>query len=207
MSAPLKQVFDTARTFLNDDNAETWPDQTLMEKSKEAHRELQTQLWIVGSPIVRATTAPITVAPGVTNLVSAQLQPADLLVPTALYEATPGQADWQPMTEQAYFAVGLAPTTILRFWSWFEEQILFIGSTVSRQIIIHYRRLIPIPDAIDKQIGITFGELYIAARTAALAAGTVGNQAVYEAMTNLAKENLNTVIAANRGQQKTATRP
>lgn len=207
MSAPLSTVLATARTYLNDDNIITWPDQTLIPKAQEAHRELQTELWVIGSGLVRKTSNIITVPLGTTNLHEINLQPEDLLTPTAIYEASTVAEDWLPMTEQAYFPPGLQPTTSLVFWQWLDEEIKFVGCTQARRIIIHYRRLIPIPTSATDVIGILFAESYLAARTAAIAAGSVGNADAYAAMTALAKENLAKLIAANRGQQKTGIRP
>lgn len=207
MAVKAIEVLSTVRTFLNDDNASVWTDQALMPKLQEAHRELQTELWIVGSPTVRQTTLAFTVNAGVKNLVEANLQPADLLVPTALYEASPGMSDWTPMTEQAYFAVGIQPGATLTFWAWLKEEIILVGCTVPRQMVIHYRRKLPNLVTVNDTISVTFGELYLSARTAAMAAASVGNDKVHADMTAIAKDNLAKVVAANRGQQKPVMRP
>ena len=211
MAVFMSQVLATARTYLNDDNVTQFPDPVLIPKVQEAHRELQEELWIIGSPLVRAQTAPLAyVAPAVT-LTTALTGVTDFLCPTALFENASGatiiQAGWTPMTESFYIPLGYAMAATLQWWAWAQEVIVLGGATVNRAVIVQYRRQITIPVVATDPIGILFGESYLSARTAAIAAGTVGNKEVYEAMTALAKENLGKVISANRGQQKSSMKP
>jgi hypothetical protein len=53
MAVPLSTVLGAARAYLNDTNATVWTDQVLIPLAQEAHRELQSELWLVGSPLVR----------------------------------------------------------------------------------------------------------------------------------------------------------
>ena len=206
----MSQVLATARTYLNDDNATQFPDPVLIPKVQEAHRELQEELWAIGSPIVRgAVLASYTV--GGVRLDAPAFPPTDLLCPFMLWENASGSTiitpGWQPMTEAFYIPLGTAPGNTLGFWVWQQEAVLLAGSTANRAVVVWYRRQINIPVLATDVIGILFGESYLAARTAAIAAGTVGSKDTYEAMTALSKENLAKVIAANRGQQKPLIKP
>jgi hypothetical protein len=204
----MSQVLTTARTYLNDDNSTQFPDNVLIPKVQEAHRELQEELWVIGSPLVRGQTAPLAYL--TPNVVLPAL-PADFLCPTAVFENAAGSlstaAGWQPMTEVFYIPLGTAQGATLGYWAWQQEAISVLGATVNRAVIVQYRRLITIPVLATDVIGILFGESYLAARAAAITAGTVGNEAVYDKMTALSKENLGKVIAANRGQQKPPLKP
>jgi hypothetical protein len=195
----------TARTLLNDDNATVWTDPILLPKLQEAHRELQTDLWLVGSPVVREVTVPILVTLGNTDL--GANQPQDLIAPTSLKEAESANGTWVDMTEVNYIPFDVAKTSKLVYWAWRGEKILFLGATASRYVVVFYRKLITIPTTANDPIGIIFGELYLGARTAALAAGSVGNKDVYDSITALAKANFEKVVAANRGQQKPIYKP
>jgi len=196
----------TARTLLNDDNATVWTDPVLIPKLQEAHRELQTDLWLVGSPVVREVTSPILVPANSTDL--GTNQPLDLVTPTALKEAdSANSTTWEDMTEVNYIPFNVAKSNKLIYWAWRGEKILFLGSTAPRYVIVFYRKLIPIPATANDPIGIIFGELYLGARTAALAAGSVGNKEVYDTVTALAKANFEKVVSANRGQQKPIFKP
>jgi hypothetical protein len=208
MSVPMSQVLSTVRTYLNDDNNTQFPDPTIIPKIQEAHRELQEELWVMGSPLVRGQTAPLAYAtPG---LILPAL-PVDFLCPTALFENAAGSVaaspGWAPMTEAFYIPLGTVQVATLGWWIWQQEQISLAGATVNRAVIIQYRRLITIPVVATDLIGILFGESYLAARAAAIVAGTVGNAEVFAAMTALAKENLGKVLSANRGQQKPSMKP
>lgn len=208
MAVSMSQVLTTARTYLNDDAATQNPDNTLIPKVQEAHRELQEELWVVGSPIVRAQSTALVVTAGVTTLSpsSSPALPADLLCPTQLFES-PNNSVWSPMTEAYYIPLGYTAVATLNWWSWRQENIIFGGATGSVYVIIQYRKLIPIPVLVTDPIGILFGESFLAVRAAALVAGVLGNPTVYEAMTALAEKNLAKVITANRGQQKPTLKP
>jgi len=204
----MSQVLTTARTYLNDDNATQFPDPVLIPKCQEAHRELQEELWVGGSPNVRALTATLHYVANATVLPAL---PANFLCPMQGFEnawPTPAAPTvWTPMTEAFFNPLGLAQGPTLGFWQWQNETITLIGATVDRSVLFQYRALIAIPILSTDLIGILFGESYLAARTAAIAAGTVGNKEVYAAMTSLAKENLSKVLTANRGQQKPLLKP
>ena len=207
MSAPLSQVLTTARTYLNDDAGQVFPDPVLIPKIQEAHRELQENLWIVGSPLVRGQALLAYATPGTTF----PTPPTDFLCPTALFEnassSTVASAGWVPMTEAFYIPLGTAVGTTLGWWAWQQEQIVIAGASANRAVILQYRRYITVPILSTDLIGILFGESFLAARAAAIAAGSLGNTELYTNMTALAKENLGRVISANRGQQKPIIKP
>jgi len=124
----------------------------------------------------------------------------------SLQIGTPDNA-WIPMTEQFFFSLTQVPQPTLIYWSYQKELILFVGSTTNRFVSIQYRRLIPIPQEATDPIGITFGEMYLGARGASIAAGATGNDAVEAKLTALAGTNFGKVVMANRGQQKPINKP
>lgn len=195
----------TARTLLNDDNATTWTDPILLPKLAEAHRELQVDLWEIGSPVVREESSAIQVDTPDTTL--GGNQPSDLIAPTKLIETSRSGSAWVDMTEVTYIPKNIAQSATLIYWAWREEVIVLLGADVNRDVIVYYRKLITIPTAVGDAIGVIFGELYLGARTAALAAGSVGNKEVYDALTTLAKTNFAKVVSSNRGQQKPISSP
>lgn len=203
MSVPMSQVLTTVRTFLNDDNATTFTDQVIIPKIQEAHRELQTELWLVGSPVVRGDFIA-TLAIGGIVLTGG---PTDMLAPTELFEADVGNTNYLPMTEVTYLPQTVVAGPLSIYWSWQRETLLLNPTTVARKIYLRYRKSIAIPVIATDLIGILSGELYLAARAAAIVAGTLANEKVYETMTAQAKENLGKVIISNRGQQKPVNRP
>lgn len=204
--ALLSVALEAARTYLNDDAASLWTDAALLPKAKEAHRELQIKLWRVGSPAVREQSDPITVAAGATDL--GVNQPADLLAPFKLQEfgETESFTDAIDMTEKVYFP-NVAKAAKLIWWSWRKEKILFLGSTANRKVIVYYRKAITIPTAANQEIGILFGELYIGARAAAIAHGSVGNKDAMGILAGVCDTNFAMVVDAQRGQQTPPSKP
>jgi hypothetical protein len=78
---------------------------------------------------------------------------------------------------------------------------------VNRRVKVQYRKSLTLPVSVNDPIGIIFGEIYLGARTAALAAGSVGNKEVLEAASQMAATNFNKVIVANRGRQSPPDKP
>lgn len=208
MAETLQTVLTIARGYMNDDNATQFNDPVLIPKAQEAHRELQEELWMIGSPIVRAQSGPIAYASGTTELTGL---PNDLLAPMVLFEnssgSTAASAGWQPMTEIFYIPLGTAQGTTLSWWSWQQEKIILLGASANRAVIMQYRRKIPIPNVLTDPIGILSAESYLGARTAAIAVGTLGNADAMGALTTIAQANLAKIISSNRGQQKPLVKP
>lgn len=203
--ANLSVALAAARTWLNDDAGATWTDAALIPKCQEAHRELQVKLWQVGSPVVRKEAAAASVAALATTIAN----PSDMLTPFRLQEyanTVETRADAVDMTE-CIFLPNRAIAATLIDWCWKEEVIQFVGASAARKVIIYYRKSITLPAATGDAIGILFGELYISARAAAIAHGSVGNKDAYEALSIVAEKNFNQVVAAQRGQQTPPMRP
>jgi hypothetical protein len=129
--------------------------------------------------------------------------PADLLAPYKLQEynnTSETLADATDMTEKT-FLPNIAKVTKLIYWTWRKDAIQLLGATTDRNVIIHYRRLITIPIVSGDPIGILFGELFIGARTAAIAHGSVGNKEAAGLLGEVAETNFKLVVDAQRGQQ------
>jgi len=211
MSALLSTVLATTRTYLNDDNATLWTDPVLIPKIQEAHRELQNQLWNIGSPILRAQSGNIAIPINASQTNVTVLNPAnfptDMLNPTAIFEAAAVPATWEQLTESFYVPIGYTATAKLVYFVWQQEQLILPPCTAARTIVIQYRKSLAIPAVAGDQIGILFGESYLAPRAAAICAGAVGNKVVYDAMTALAKENFDNLLKNNRGSQSPPNMP
>lgn len=201
-------ALDQARALLNDVLGTTWTNALLLPKLYIAHQELQIALWEAGSPVVRAEVGPVTVSIGAEGL--GESQPADILAPTRLLEYdVEGESYSEPidMTEVFFLPVGAVPEATLNYWCWRREQIMFVGATEARGVVVQYRKLLPIPTTVGDPLGIAFAELYCGPRVAALAAGSIGNSDVLKAATDMAAANFARVITANRGQQRPPDHP
>jgi hypothetical protein len=206
--ALLSDALTIARTYLNDDLATQFPDPALIPKVQEAHRELQEQLWLVGSPIVRGQVvlAYLSSSGAVFPTV-----PTDFLCPFALLENTASSTisslNWIPMTECFSIPEGTVLAATLKLWAWNNEVIQIVGASANRAILLKYRKLIPIPVDPSDPLGMIFAESYLGARAAAIAYGTVQNLEAAGAADTVAQTNLQRLMATHRGQQKPLERP
>ncbi len=195
------EVFDTARTLLNDDGAELWTDTVLLKKLKQAHRELQVKLRLASVPIMKKLSAGISVSSGTFSISSGGDLPADLIEPIRLWECSAVEdfSSAVEMTESDPLP-NISIDTTLNYWQWDGVNINLTGASATRKVFIHYWRTIAIPSAGGNSIGIPDGELYLAPRVAAIAAGSVGQGEVYSACTDMANTGLENLISSLRGR-------
>ena len=196
-------VLTTARTFLNDDVGSVWPDPNLFPKLAQAHREMQAKLKAAAVPVMRTQT-DIAVAASTISLAL----PTDLIEPIRLSEKAQGEAInlFVPMTESDPLPAN-SQTGILTYWQWTNEAIAFIGATTARTVRLLYWRKLPEPQVNTDPVGFINAELYLAARTAALASQSTGEDERYAMLTAVAEKALDDVIVANRGRARANQSP
>lgn len=207
MSKSLVETLQSAAAHLNDYGQTFWTKELLQNFLAEAHRELQAQLYLSGLPVIKKTSAIIQVV-GVASPDSGQKVAvtmttlSDLLEPITLWERASGssedfveckQKSWEPETQGGDKII---------YWDYTGELIYVLAPTTNREVKVRYNASITIPVADEDLLGFTFAELYIAPRTAALAARSIGSRNAYIDLTQLAEKRLEIVIAANiKGQQ------
>ena len=103
------------------------------------------------------------------------------------------------MTEQFPLPNVLEASTLI-YWAWDTETIKFIGASAQRSVKVLYWKSLTIPTVNTSYILFINGELYLAPRTAALAAGSIGQKEVYLAMAAEAEAKLTEVVLVNRGR-------
>ena len=190
------QCFQTARMLLNDANMQLWQDAVLMPMMYQAHLELQQKLKSRAAPIMK----------GITNFpvpaYSTGTTVWDMTSPIQMWEKPQGAPDqnYQPMTEIDVIPTMVDRTTTLRYWSWFQEYISFLGATIATNVLVVYWRRLPVPTSSGDQIGIIDGEQYLAPRIAALAMGSVGEEQTISVATALAEAQLQFVLSANKSR-------
>ena len=197
MSVQASVVLATARTMLNDDAATNWTDAALFPKLQQAHKELQIKLRRAAAPVMKNTYTETVAIAGTAFLTP----PVDLVSPIQLWEtSSAGTIDtYALMTEYDPLPNVVSAATMI-YWAWIEERVAFIGSTAARKILMLYWRSLTLPAVNTDPIGFINGELYLAPRTAAIAAGSVGQAAEMDALAKLADSSLTEVILSNRGR-------
>lgn len=175
MSQPASVALQSARIWLNDENALAWTDFILMSKLQEAHRELIIKLRANSLPVIKNQSARFTVTANTTNLYTASLQPTNIIAPITLLENIVGGAvDTFREMEQVTFLPTILPRQELTYWAWLQEQIILVPSTAPRDLIIRFKGSITTPSTQNDPIGFIMGESYLGPRVAALCLQTIG---------------------------------
>ncbi len=175
MAILASQIITGAKPLLNDPQGIIYNDTVLIPLVNKAYRELQTRLARAGMGVSKEVAERVPVPVGTTSLGDGSGLPLGLLYPIELKEGQPGtptqnffpmqEATWEPTAQQ---------TTELRVWAWREDEIKFTGATTAREVYIRYMKgLTPISSP-TSPIYILNSELFLEARTAAIAAGVLG---------------------------------
>lgn len=205
---PAYKVLDSARTHLNDENGYNWTDARLFPKLVEAHRELQAELLLAGIPVIDAVSTIITVPAAPDDNTQVDLStiagyPTNIIVPIWMKERQVGQqnVDFVDMRE-VDFLPSITKGAQLQYWCWIGEVILLLGAVNNTQVQLRYRAGIPIPQNVNDSIGFLMGEIFLSYRTAALAAGAIGDKELKAFLTAESKSNLDKIVRLNIKQRQ-----
>ena len=193
MATTVDDVINEAVILLNDPNKRLFTNDKLLPLIKKAYRELGVELHNNGAPLLREVSDIINVSANSTDFSYKILeedgtqrlgldglpeigsnQPEDIVIPIRLKERGDGDGNFSPM-ENRYWEPTDNPGASLRYWSWREEEIKFLGAITDRQVIIYYRKslraLVELTDTVPYANAINF----LSPRAAALAARFIGN--------------------------------
>jgi len=192
------QVLESARIHLNDEMGLLWPDNRLLPKLQEAHRELKNELILNGIPVVHEVSVVLTVPANTTDLTTVTNYPSDMLIPIWLKERQVGQqnVDFTDML-QVSFIPNTQQEVYLNYWAWIQEKIILLGALNVTQVQIRYNRDLNFPIQVNDTIGVLLGETFLSYRTSALAALSVKDYDQANALDAIAKGNLYNIIAFN----------
>jgi hypothetical protein len=196
-------ALQTARVLLNDAAATLWTDTTLLPYLQEAHREMQVRLSLAGLPVVKTVSTVLSVPLGTVDLTVVANYPTDLIEPIDLYERKVGESEsgFVEMSEVSELPTQ-AQSDRLNYWLWESEKIKLLGATVATEVRVRYTKGLTVPASGASSIGVAYGEIYLGARTAALAAHATDNQTLYEAQSQEALMKLDDIVGLNiKGQQ------
>lgn len=196
MAASLAQVaLDTARTLLNDDAATLFTNTILIPKMNEAFRELQQKLIASDASLMQTTTVTVV------NAATATLTETTIKEPISLWEKLSSDpvTAYTQMTER-YILPNRLGTAALSEWQWDGANINFVAANTNRSVKVFYWR--QFADLVDGTSNLQFidAEIFLAPRTAALMAETLGEEKRPAEWNALAEASLTNVIQANRGR-------
>jgi hypothetical protein len=181
----------SARIYLNDLAGITWSDSILMPLLQEAHGELQQELDINNSSVIKIQTSPIVVPAGSTDLGSNQ--PTNIISPISMTEGVVGiDPNFMVSMIKVTFLPSVDPVQELGYWAWLGDVIKFVGATTDRQVVLRYEASIATPQTLNDPLGCIFAERFIGPRIAALAYASIGKN--NDKIQEIASENLYKII-------------
>lgn len=195
----ISSVFNRARFFLNDNNAELYSDSALIEPVNQAIADLREVLQDNGISVVESVSEAITVTAGVTNIGGngGPALPNDLLVPVSLWERTADtEVDYLLMAKKHPLPKTNVRTAFLMYWDYRNQIIEFIGATGNIQVKIDYiaSRMLN-ADSGDSQIDVKEAHSFLSMQTAGYAAGFIGENETRAAdLFNMASKALEMVV-------------
>jgi len=171
MALLASEVMDRSRAVLNDVAIDLHTNEVLLPYLKIANDDLSDELVDHGSTVTKEVSVDIPLSANVKQLIL----PNDIIVPIQAFEKDTGRGDeyYKQMDQRSFLPNGV-PGNELGVWVWREQQVVFIGATVSKSIRLRYHRLILAVTGENSPIELTHALNYLAYHTAALAAEHIG---------------------------------
>lgn len=181
--ATAADVMDDAAVKVNDASKSTYSYTVQQPLVAMANRELQILLELNGIPLLKERSIVITVEAGDTELDS---YPADFIEPIHLEERHLGstnEADFVAMTEKDW-EPNVAPTSVLRYWTFRDNKIYFVGVTEDREVRLKYRRTLTPLTTSGAALEIADAQTWLAERVAQMIENDIMNSPTKAAMRN-----------------------
>jgi hypothetical protein len=175
----VSAVLDEARAvYLNDPLNKLYTNVVLLPIFIKAHRDLQQQLVDNGISVAREASSALTLPANTTSISfsTTPALPSNLLYPIELHEKLSGESDlfYVPMDEKPW-TPDTTQSERLVYWTWEDQEIKLVGATGITLVRIRYWKSLTTITSVNDTVGIIDGDGFLAARTSALAAFTVGN--------------------------------
>lgn len=175
--ASASTIMDGSRACLNDVGGQIYTNAALLPYLQLAWGIMQQEMRSAGIPTVVDSGAEITLPAG-TTLINQGTSPA---LPAGLYNIKSIRE--KGVTEPAYMyeilddvivLPAVAPDRYLRFYTWSESQLEFIGSTEDRMIQIRFLKSLPEITSDATEVDTPGVQQYLELKTAALASILIG---------------------------------
>lgn len=200
-------VMDDAAALMNDVAKVLYSYTNQLPYLKLAHEDLVMKLKSNGVPAIDEMSGALTVNALAVTLAT---PPSDMLVPLALEERAVGEGDddWVPM-ERKDWEPTVQQDTTLRYWTWRELEIKFVGATENRQVRVKYRKYLTSPSGSGSAITMYDARSYLGKRQAMYCARFIGeNEERAQFCGGLAEEALHDLLSsAINVQQDKPVRP
>jgi len=168
-------VITEIKGLLNDPSGSIYPDVALLPLLNKAYRELQVKLGALGIGTTREVIGTVPIPVGLLSLDDGSGLPTDFLYPVELGERPAGTSEQYVRMEEKEWDPDTPQLDNLRYWTWREDSLKFIGAKTARELLMRYiKTLIPLTDP-GTPIQISESQTWLAQRTAALAALLLGH--------------------------------
>lgn len=202
-------VADEARVLLNNTAATLYTNTALLPIINKVLDDLLLDLLEVNAPVLIRTATAVAVAALATSITPSSVN-ARFVEPISLSERPTGfTGQYSPMIEKR-FIPDETQNDRLRYWAWTNETIELLGATSANQVLIRYTALLPNLAAIGDSITITGAKSYMAAKTAAIASWSIGqNPTNADVMNTLAAKERDKLLVtiAKKAQSLPMRRP
>lgn len=190
-------------------------DAVILPYAQDAADELQGELELNGILVLEKISTIITVPINSTSLSTPSsgpsLLPTDMLEPQKLTERLSGSTDLFMDMIRRQWEPQILPTDELRYWTYREEDIKFVGATTVRDIEIYYLKRLIVIAALTDTISVNNAQLFMITRTAALLARNIGeNPTRADELDKEASDNMNWLLGIgvkNKQGARTRRRP
>jgi len=194
----VNQILDESAALLNDPTQKMFTDVLLLPLIKRAFNELQLHLQHEQVQVLGENSTSFTISVGTTTWAG----PSDLVQPLRMEEKGATDTVYTPMYEKQW-EPSIGPTSTLRYWTWREQALCFIGATEERLVQLYYLKALGAISDINSIIAVNNCQPYLAALTAAYAAAFIGENPTKAAiLKDAADESLELMLSteANRRQ-------
>jgi len=165
-------IMASAAVLLNDSAQFEWTDTALLPYLQKAWTEFKLRIKEQGVVDLKEISTTVSVPTSKTTISTSDI--ADLSYPISLEERESGSSElWTPMEERNW-EPNIDKDTCLLYWTWREQEVKLLGATVAREVRLKYIKSLGTLSSDLSVITIEDAELFLAARTAAIASA-LGN--------------------------------
>jgi hypothetical protein len=176
----VNEVLDQARgAYLNDRLAERWPTDELLPYFREAWTRLEAEFLANEIKAIQADSLVLTVPPNISDLSSLLNYPTDLVVPNEVLERLPGEDDFSWMALKEGENVSKKPARDFLYEYEWTGGVLQVSKAIRTiEVYIGYIKLFTGIAGENTALFAIHAKGFLAARTAALAAGFGGGAGI-----------------------------
>lgn len=171
MTVLLSTILPKSAALCNDPSQTVYTNDKLLPFAKMVNADFLLNLASNGMPLIEEEVASAVVSAGAVVYPS---QPADLIIPIELSERAYGSTGlYVPMVKRAWDPEE-AKSTILRYWSWREGIIKFLGATTNRQVKLRYQKTVNAIESVSSAIPADQAEQFFVFKIAEYASRFLG---------------------------------